>query len=302
VVLSLGARRARRLPSVAVLTMTRDEGPMLGRWVRHYGHAVGADNLLVLDDNSSDGSTSELDCPVIPIPTLPGGTDFERARMRIINRFAAALLACHDFVIFVDVDEFLVPDPAKHAGLRQFLAARWDVPVIGALALNVVHHVGIEGKLDPSRSVLEQRSFAKFVPGMCKPAIKQVDARWTVAGHGIARRFVADPELFMLHLKFFDEDHLHETVGKRSELVDMDGRAGGSNWRRGQEVIQLLARVANSADPATIPEFDPAAVDLDDVVIKGRVGPNFRTRKQGQILAMRTMPLIRVPHRLVGTL
>lgn len=275
---------------------------MLRRWVRHYGSAVSADNLLVLDDNSSDGSTVGLDCPVIPLPTLPGGVQFERTRMRIINRFAAALLVCHDFVVFVDVDEFLVPDPAKHACLRQFLAARWDVPVIAAMALNVVHHVGIEGKLDPSRSVLEQRSFAKFVPGMCKPAIKQLDARWTVAGHGIARRFAVDPELFMLHLKFFDEDHLRETVRKRSELVDMDGRAARSNWSRAQELIQVIERVAEGPHPTSIPVFDPGAVDLNDAVIKGRVGPNFRTRKQGQILAMRTMPLIRVPPQLIGTL
>lgn len=281
--------------------MTRDEGPMLRRWVTYYGNAVGRDNLLVLDDNSSDGSTAGLDCPVIPLPTLPGGPDFERTRMRLINGFASGLLACHDFVIFVDVDEFLVPDPAKHAGLRQFLAARRDVPVIAPVALNVVHHIGTEGELDPDRPVLEQRSFAKFVPGMCKPSIKQVDAQWTAGSHGIRRRFAVDPELFMLHLKFFDQKHLQQTSRTRSALVAMDGRATLSNWRRGREVVQLLKHFADSADPRAIPEFDPTTAELEDVVIKGH-GARFRTRRQGQIAAMRTMPVVRVPSRLVGTL
>jgi hypothetical protein len=281
--------------------MTRDEGPMLRRWVRHYGNAVGRDNLLVLDDNSSDGSTDGLDCPVVPLPTLPGGTAFEPTRMRLVNGFAEGLLACHDFVIFVDVDEFLIPDPDKHAGLRQFLAARWDVPVIAPLALNVVHHVASEGKFDPDRPVLDQRSFAKFVPGMCKPSIKQVGAKWSSASHGIRRHFVVDPELFMLHLKFFDQKHLRQTSQKRTELVEMDGRAGRSNWRRGREVVQLLKGFADSGDPANVPEFDPASVNLADIVVKGQ-GPRFRTRRQGQIVAMRTMPLVRVPSRLVGTL
>lgn len=289
------------LPSVAVLTMTRDEGPMLRRWVNHYGNAVGRSNLLVLDDNSSDGSTADLDCPVVPLPTLPGGTQFEPTRMRLINGFASGLLACHDFVIFVDVDEFLIPDPAKHAGLRQFLAARRNVPVIAPLALNVVHNVGAEGKFDPDKPVLEQRSFAKFVPGMCKPSIKQVPAKWSAGSHGIHRHFVVDPELFMLHLKFFDQRHLQQTTRKRSLLVAMDGRAHRSNWRRGREVVQLLQRFTDPANAAAIPEFDPTTVRLHDLVVKGQ-GPRYRTRRQGQILAMRNMPLVRVPSRLVGTL
>jgi hypothetical protein len=292
---------ARRLPTVAVLTMTRDEGGMLRRWVNHYGNAVGRSNLLVLDDNSTDGSTTGLDCPVVPLPTLPGGAEFERTRMRMVNGFAQGLLACHDFVIFVDVDEFLIPDPARYSGLREFLAARRNTAVIAPVALNLVHHVATEKDLDPNRPVLEQRSFAKFVPGMCKPAIKQVPAPWTAGSHGISREFAVDRELFMIHLKFADRRHLKSTSAKRSEIVALDGRASKSNWRRGRELMHVLRHAVGAVDPRDVPEFDPATVNLDSVVVKGQ-GPRYRTRRQGQILAMRTMPLVRVPSRLVGTL
>jgi hypothetical protein len=292
---------AEPLPSVAVLTMTRDEGSMLRRWVDHYGSAVGRKNLLVLDDNSSDGSTARLDCPVVPLPNLPGGAEFERTRMRILNGFARGLLACYDFVIFADVDEFLIPDPSKHANLRQFLAARRDVPVIAPVALNVVHVVGKEGEFDPNRPVLDQRSYAKFVPGMCKPSIKQIDAQWAVGSHGINHSFAVDRELFMLHLKFFDETHLQRVSRNRSELVAMDGRATHSNWRRGGELVHFVKRLSSSVELAHVPEFDPATVDLAGVVIPGQ-GSRYRTRRQGQIRAMRNMPLVRVPSRLVGTL
>jgi hypothetical protein len=281
--------------------MTRDEAGMLRRWVNHYGNAVGRNNLLVLDDNSTDGSTTGLDCPVVPVPTLPGGAEFERTRIRMINGFAHGLLACHDFVIFVDVDEFLIPDPARYGGLREFLAARRDQAVIAPVALNLVHHVNAEKDLDPSRPVLDQRSFAKFVPGMCKPSIKQVPAPWTAASHGINREFTVDPELFMIHLKFADRRHLKRTTAKRSAVVAIDGRAANSNWRRGREVVHLLRHSVGSIDPTDVPEFDPATMNLDSVVVKGQ-GPRYRTRKQGQIAAMRTMPLVRVPSRLVGTL
>lgn len=294
------APAAPRLPSVAVLTMSRDEGSMLCRWVEHYGNAVGRDNLLVLDDNSSDGSTAALDCPVIRVPELPGGHDFERARMRLVNGQARRLLRNHDFVIFVDVDEFLVPDPAKHAGLREFLAARRDVPVIAPMALNLVHRTRAECELDLNRPVLSQRSLAKFVPRMCKPSVKQVDAAWRLGGHGITRDFAVDPELFMLHLKFADQEHLRQTMAKRRALVAMDGRAPRSNWHRGREVLLIGKQVAKSADPASISEFDPAGAHLEDVVTQE--GEVYCTRRQGQIAAMRTMPLVRVPSRLAEAL
>lgn len=287
------------LPTVAVLTMTRDEGDMLHRWVQHYGDAVGRDNLLVLDDNSSDGSTTGLGCPVVPLPVLRG-PEYQRIRMGMINGFGNGLLACHDFVIFVDVDEFLIPDPAKFTGLREYLAARGNRPVIAPVALNLVHHVGVEGDLVPDRPVLDQRSFAKFVPVMCKPSIKQVPARWMAATHGIHRQFALDPELFMLHLKFYDRNHLRATSTKRSDLVALDTRGAHSSWRRGRQLVQMLDQFVDAPDPDSVPEFDPHTVDLDAVVI--RQGKWYRTRKQGQVEAMRHMPLVRVPRRLVGTL
>ena len=47
-------------PTVAVLTVARDEAAMLPRWVAHYGSHVGVENLVVVDDNTSDGSTDDL--------------------------------------------------------------------------------------------------------------------------------------------------------------------------------------------------------------------------------------------------
>jgi hypothetical protein len=304
---SQAAARGRRasaqtLPSVAVVTMTRDEGAMLHRWVRHYGDAIGHQNLLVLDDNSSDGSTTDLGCPVLPLPTLPGGQEFERTRMRLINGFAEGLLACRDFVIFVDVDEYLIPDPAKFAGLREYLAARRDWPVIAPLALNVVHNVRCEGPIDPNRLVLDQRSFAKFMPGMCKPSIKQVPARWAAASHGIGRQYAVDPELFMLHLKFYDQDHLRSTGRKLSALVALDGRAGMSNWWHAGHYVRLLGQFVDGAEPDSVPEFDPRDVDVDELVIEGRHAERFRSRRQGQVRSMLQRPLVRIPRRLVGTL
>lgn len=58
-------------PRVVVITMVRDEAAMLSRWVDYYGREVGLGNLVVLDDNSVDGSTTGLACPVYRLPPPP---------------------------------------------------------------------------------------------------------------------------------------------------------------------------------------------------------------------------------------
>ena len=112
---------SREQVRLAALTMVRDEQVMLPRWVRHYSRECGAENLFVVDDNSTDGSTDDLPCSVLRIPSW-GDKHFESTRMRVVSNIAAALLEAYDAVLFADADEFLVADPEKYDGLRDLVA------------------------------------------------------------------------------------------------------------------------------------------------------------------------------------
>jgi hypothetical protein len=284
--------------------MVRDEGDMLQRWIRHYGGQTGGtQHLLVLDDNSSDGSTTDLPCPVVRIPEL-NGQPFNPVRMKLASGFAAGLLAVYDFVVYVDVDEFLVADPDKYADLREFLAARPDSTIIAPMGLNVVHHTEVEPDLDPDQPVLGQRRFAKFVPIMCKPAVKQIPAAWFPTPHEARARFVVDPELYLFHLKFSDRQSLAKTAALRYAMFEADGRGQGSSWSRDADDWdrQLREFVAGAA-PDLVPEFDPASIDLASVVHADRKKGTWRAaaRGQGQVQAMLRSPLYRIPDRFFGT-
>ena len=289
-------------PTVAVITMARDEADMLPRWVRHYGAQVGESSLLVFDDNSTDGSTDDLPCTVHRLPQLPGRRGYEDSRMELMSGIAQGLLAAYEFVIFADVDELIIPDPDRYDGLLDFLAARRDRSVLAPVALNVVHHPGVEGAIDPSQPVLGQRRFAKFVPLMCKPAVKSVPAAWCNASHGIMAPFEVDPDLFMFHLKFYDREALRAVADRRHEMVQADGRARKSSWSvSGDEMAAMLDRFVAGADPDKVPEFDPRKADLAAVVHKEE-GDVWRTMREGQVRAMETRRLWRVPDRLLGRL
>jgi len=287
------------LPNVAVITMVRDEGRMLPRWIDHYSKEVGVDNLIIIDDNSADGSTDNLPCPVIKIPHLTKKS-FEPARMGMLSQLSAAMLEAYDAVIFCDADEFIVADPAKHLNLRHFVATRGGKQAVGVLTLNVVHHVGHEPPLDPTQPILGQRRLAKFVPLMCKPSLKYVAADWVAASHGVRAPFEVDPELYMFHMKFADRGHLQEVADHRKQMVEMDGRAASTNWQHGaDEMVALLDQITADLDLSQVKQFHPPLGRISEIVQRYPEGI-YRATGIRQVGAMAKRPMVKIPKRFLG--
>lgn len=286
---------AGALPSIGLVTLTRDEGPLLRKWVDHHAR-VGMTNILVFDDGSRDGSTDDLPCSVHRLPAMPGGRGFEAGRLALINGVAEGLLAVYDYVAFCDVDEFLVPDPERFDSLPELLEARGRPDVIASTALDVVHVPG-EGPLDLSLPVLSQRAFAKFAPVMCKPALKRIAADWARGSHGIRSPYGVDPDLFMIHLKFADRDRLAGIAAMRHEQHLVDGRAPKSGWSlKADEVVSILDQALRTFDPA-VEEFDPHVLRLAELV-EAHADGSYRSARGG----MRKQPFVRVPAKLRAAL
>jgi hypothetical protein len=282
------------------MTMVRDEADMLPRWIDYYGRQLGMDNLIVLDDNSLDGSTDDLPCTRYRLPPAPWKKPWGRTRARLVNSMANGLLACNDVAIYTDVDEFLIPDPARYDGLCDYLAARADRAVMAPLALEVLHHARLEPALDPTRPVLEQRRFVKFSPGMCKPLLKRTTDAWQRAFHEIHAPFEVDPELWMLHLKYYDETMLSKVAEARQRVHEEEGRGSvNSFWPKGPEVLQeLLSSWTDSAAGADVGEFDAADVDLTGLIKQKSDGSWSCTANQTQ--ALTENPLHMLPQRFRG--
>lgn len=287
------------LPSVAVITMARDEGTMLRRWVDHYSREVGAENLIVVDDNSSDGSTDNLPCPVLHIPPLTKKT-FEPARMGLLGGLSAGLLEAYDAAIFCDVDEFIIAEPNKYETLRHFVADRPGRDAVGVMGLNVVHDVLQEPALVDGEPILGQRRLAKFLPLMCKPSLKWVPANWAMASHGIKCPFEVDPELFMFHMKFSDRDHLQAVADHRHAMFTSEGRAARTSWERsGGDMVNLLDEITADIDHDNIKAFGPPLKKLPSIVEQS-APDQWRAVGGGQVKAMRNRPFVRIPGRFLG--
>ena len=156
------------------------------------------------------------------------------------------------------------------------------------MALNVLHYAGVEGDLDPSLPIWGSGGYAKFVPLMCKPAIKRVPAPWGAASHGIGVRFKVDPELFMIHLKFHDRKELRARSERRKLMFDADGRGVVSNWQiGGQAMTRELRNFVREEDPEDVPEFDPQQIDLGSIVHHYKIGLYRTTPHVGQMKTMK---------------
>lgn len=284
------------LPSVAVLTMCRDEGPMIGRWVDHYSAAVGAENVFVLDDQSTDGSTDDLACTVLRFPPL-AKYNFEPSRMSVLNGIASSMLNAYDAVIMADADEFIVADPARHAGLREFVATTDGRDAVGVLGYNVIHDTAHEEPLDFTRPFLEQRRLAKFLPLMCKPSLKWQAFDWRLASHGIMCPYEPDPGLVMFHLKFADRGTLERIAAARNA----SNRALRTSWQQtADEMVGLLDGINDGLATAERAPFEPKQEELD-AIVRMRKGA-WKAGGYGQVQAMREYPVREIPDRFTGLL
>ncbi len=285
---------------LAALTMVRDERVMLPRWLAHYGRECGVDNLFVIDDNTTDGSTDGLPCSVIRIPSW-GDKHFETTRMKLVSNIAAGLLEAYDAVLFADADEFLVADPKRHDGLRRPGRRSGPASTCSPRRRSTWSTTPRrEGPLDPERPVLGQRQWAKFIPLMCKPAIKRVAAPWVAGSHGTTVPFEIEPDLYMFHLKFAEREHLRSTGDHRKALADTEGRAAETAWQfAGDDLVDLLDEVVRDVDPASVEPYKPRKKVLGGIIRQGD-GGNYRAHGRRQFNAMRGQPMVQVPERFWG--
>ena len=240
------------MPRVAAVTMSYNEPDWAPVWARHYASELGASHCYVVDHGSDDGSLDGLGpVNVVRIPRSPHD---DGRRARSVSLFCASLLEWYDAVIHTDIDEILVADPARHAGLQAFCASDTR-PVVTAVGLDLLHRPDAERGLSLQVPITRQRRWTRFASAMCKPVLIREPVRWAPGFHSVAAP-PAFGDLFLFHLRYADLGRgLRRLARTRAQPWHADD-AGRHQRMDDGEWATMLGRMAGL--PRACPErFEP---------------------------------------------
>jgi len=183
--------------AAAVFTICRNESLFIPIWLRYYRQHYQDRDIYVLDHESTDGSTDNMPNRVVVKNTLTQDNDW---LIKVTCDFQKQLLGLYKNVLFVNVDEFVVP---KQQTLKEYVQ-NLSEEYIRCTGFEVLH-MRDEAAYDPLMNVLDQRRFWYKNTVYNKPLLSQSPIEWTGGWHNSKNFNVApDPFLHLIHLHRMD--------------------------------------------------------------------------------------------------
>jgi hypothetical protein len=210
--------------------MVHNEPVFLPIWLGYYGRFFSPEDIYVLDNESSDGSTSSPGFVRIPVEH---GTVDHTWMVRTIERLQHELLQRYDVVVVVDVDEIIAPVPVLGT-LGEYLD-RFDEEWVNCLGYELIHLRDRERPLRLELPILDQRRHWFYNGGYDKAAVGMAPLRWRPGFHGREDfQFNPDPDLRLIHLHRMDYELCRERhrVRMRKPWAELDDHEGWATHNR----------------------------------------------------------------------
>lgn len=190
----------------AVFTLVHNQPFFSQLWYEYYSKYFAAEDIYLFEHRLYEGDPKTCfayrNVTDLVVPALAEMTWM----INTINSFKDELLKKYDYVLYTDIDEFVVADPdVWPGGLRQYIDA-CDKEVVRTRGCEIVQLPG-EKPLDfAARPLLSQREWwAAFFP-YDKPLLVRVPVQWQPGCHLLVNRELPplEKDLFLLHLKKID--------------------------------------------------------------------------------------------------
>ena len=209
----------------AAITRVRDNMVMLELWLSYYSRyfndlyvitygELGADKLL---EKYKFTILQQLD------EDIDSGGLHSIKSLNLISETQKKLLRDHDWVLYSDVDEFVVPDP-KYKDLKDFMLKSGEKQTF--CEGYEIYQDEEEGGIDYSKPILQQRKYwVKDENGSYnKPLLSRIGSKWTHGFHKLKdmtddeAKAIRDTGLYLLHLRDIDKENTIHVSFKRSEI------------------------------------------------------------------------------------
>lgn len=274
--------------AICALTTVRNDAVFIRKWVEYYGQALGRKNLFVILDGHDQHLPAGCDeVNALCLPKVHAQlVKADRQRARVMSHFAAGLLFHYDMVIGLDIDEFIVVDPALGQTLPEYLSSLPLRSSYSSLGLDVGQHISTESRADFSKPLLSQRKYAMLSSRYTKPSIIMKPVTWGSGMHRIKRHnFRIDPNLYLFHFGMVDKKQFEE----RENDADLLKAGWGKHMARRGNLLNIIEK----ATPFEGDAYMPIARKLQQ-----SRRPLYALNKPKMI---RGNPVVRIPERFAET-
>lgn len=191
----------------AVFCIVQNEPVFLPIWLRYYRRYFSADDIYVLDHDTTDHSTDNLGVNRVKVHNKYS-FDHKWLRQTVMD-FQQQLFKTYENVLFTEVDEIIATDPVHVPDLGTYID-RFKNQAICCSGYEIVHDREVEPKIDFNRPLLKQRLFFYSIQSLCKPLLSKVPLRWKVGFHRAKGVKLISRELLLLHLHQIDYSYCLE--------------------------------------------------------------------------------------------
>jgi len=216
----------------AVFTIVKNEDYFLPIWLKHYKKYFNKEDIYVLDHQSNDGSTDDLD---VNKEVVINELAFDHKWLvDTVQDYQRKLLDSYRAVLFVEADELIYTlDKPLDETIDLFLQNE-SCLVQTCKAREVKELIGVEKQLLPDDEIFKHRNYWFEFPMYNKTLLSKVPLNWLYGFHcfSIASDGSAWPdttyELQMVHLHRCDFELMlkrHQERALRWNLKD-DGNCG----------------------------------------------------------------------------
>jgi len=167
-------------------------------WHRYYASQFGAENLYVVTFDGLKADFKSFDLGGIWATKIYNND----LRIKIISGLVNVLLEQYDYVIRVDTDEFLVPDPRSFESLADYVT-RLERPYATAMGYDIVPAPDDDALVLDQPILVKQRSRAYPYDALNKTCITSIHLIWAPGFH-FCSAFPSFQKLYLFHMKRAD--------------------------------------------------------------------------------------------------
>ena len=187
----------------AVFTIVKNENYFLSIWLKHYKKYFDNSDIYILDHQTNDGSTEELD---VNVELVINETAFDHHwLLNTVENFQVKLLEKYESVLFAEIDEIIYTvDKPLNEVIIDFINDD-NLLVQTCISRDLLHVLEIEKSLDEDDLIIENRNYWFEDIFYHKTLLSKVPLKWAVGFHSITNHTTNyTHNLRMCHLHRFD--------------------------------------------------------------------------------------------------